>query len=308
MTDAPRGSRAGCSWSTTPRRSGATSRSLLELRGFAVDSAGDGGAPSRCSSRGRPGRGAARRDDAGAGRPRDAAPHPRAPPRAPGRDALGRRQALRRSSRPCKPGPPDYLNKPCDEDELVAHPRACSRAARAASPSRELGVEQAPLWGGPTLAALRELLEQIADTDVTVLIQGESGVGKEIVARARARDLGAARRSVRQGELRGAPGLAPRERALRLRARRLHGRGRAQDGQVRARLRRHDLPRRDRRDERRAPGEAAPRAPGQSLRPARRQPRDRGRRPRRRGDEPRPRRSWWSTAASARTCSSGSTS
>jgi two-component system response regulator AtoC len=30
---------------------------------------------------------------------------------------------------------------------------------------------------------IRELLDQIADTDVTILIQGESGVGKEIVAR-----------------------------------------------------------------------------------------------------------------------------
>ena len=29
----------------------------------------------------------------------------------------------------------------------------------------------------------QSLIEQIADTDVTVLIQGESGVGKEIVSR-----------------------------------------------------------------------------------------------------------------------------
>jgi two-component system response regulator AtoC len=40
------------------------------------------------------------------------------------------------------------------------------------------------VWEGETLERIRELLAQIADTDVNVLIQGESGVGKEIVARA----------------------------------------------------------------------------------------------------------------------------
>jgi two-component system response regulator AtoC len=80
-------------------------------------------------------------------------------------------------------GAADYLTKPCDEDELLgALERACARAAGEVAP--EAGDAPATLWSGPTLERLRELLEQIADTDVTVLIQGESGVGKEIVARA----------------------------------------------------------------------------------------------------------------------------
>jgi transcriptional regulator with GAF, ATPase, and Fis domain len=35
----------------------------------------------------------------------------------------------------------------------------------------------------PGLKAIREIIRQVADTDVTVLVRGESGVGKELVAR-----------------------------------------------------------------------------------------------------------------------------
>jgi DNA-binding NtrC family response regulator len=80
-------------------------------------------------------------------------------------------------------GATDYLNKPFEEEELV---RALARARGAAEPAAASGPSllDGPLWSTPSLARIRAVLEQIADTDVTVLIQGESGVGKEIVARA----------------------------------------------------------------------------------------------------------------------------
>src|SRR5207245_1698629 len=37
---------------------------------------------------------------------------------------------------------------------------------------------------GERMAEVRELIDRVADTDVTVLVRGESGVGKELVARA----------------------------------------------------------------------------------------------------------------------------
>lgn len=41
-----------------------------------------------------------------------------------------------------------------------------------------------PLLGeSPTLAAIRRTIEQVAETNLTVLLQGESGTGKEVVAR-----------------------------------------------------------------------------------------------------------------------------
>jgi two-component system, NtrC family, response regulator AtoC len=43
----------------------------------------------------------------------------------------------------------------------------------------------APMLGhGPRMRAVRRSIEQVADTDATVLILGESGVGKEVVAKA----------------------------------------------------------------------------------------------------------------------------
>src|SRR5688572_3654259 len=46
-------------------------------------------------------------------------------------------------------------------------------------------TEHAPLLSrSGKMLAVREIVESIADTDATVLIRGESGVGKDVVARA----------------------------------------------------------------------------------------------------------------------------
>jgi transcriptional regulator with PAS, ATPase and Fis domain len=61
--------------------------------------------------------------------------------------------------------------------------RAAARPTATAAPrSRRDGA--APLIGTtPAMAALRERIERVANTDFTVLLEGESGVGKELVAR-----------------------------------------------------------------------------------------------------------------------------
>ena len=112
---------------------------------------------------------------------------------------------------------------------------------------------------------VRELISLVGDTDATVLIRGESGTGKELVARALRAASPRRDKAVRQGQLRGAAGRAPRIGDVRLRARRVHRRAAGQAGQVRVRQPRHDLPRRDRRDAAVAPGQAAPRAAGRRV-------------------------------------------
>ncbi|MCP3985441.1 MAG: sigma-54-dependent Fis family transcriptional regulator [bacterium] len=76
-------------------------------------------------------------------------------------------------------GANDYLNKPFDEADLEC---VLTRFLRSPGVVRE--AREPILWSGASLAKVRATIEQISDTDVTVLIQGESGTGKEVVARA----------------------------------------------------------------------------------------------------------------------------
>ena len=96
------------------------------------------------------------------------------------------------------------------------------------------------------------MVDRVADSDVSVLLRGESGVGKEVIARELHRRSDRRTQAVRQGELRGAAGRSARERAVRPRARRVHRRRHDARRQVRVRRARHDHARRDRRDAGRA--------------------------------------------------------
>jgi two-component system response regulator AtoC len=86
-------------------------------------------------------------------------------------------------------GASDYLNKPFEEEELELTLRNVLERA-ALVQERERLIEEAgddyevAIWQSAPMQRIHEVIEQISDTDVTVLIQGESGAGKEIVARA----------------------------------------------------------------------------------------------------------------------------
>lgn len=89
-----------------------------------------------------------------------------------------------------KAGAYDYIDKSFEADELeIAVDKALERR-RLVQEIRSLKnrlkeqEESDPLVGvARPMQAMKDLLDNIADTDVTVLIEGESGVGKELVAR-----------------------------------------------------------------------------------------------------------------------------
>lgn len=89
-------------------------------------------------------------------------------------------------------GAHDFLEKPYDADHLVA---VLDRAVKDRRLTRELerlrmgsgervDLERRLIGSAPAIAALRERIQQISDIDVDVLVQGETGTGKEVVARA----------------------------------------------------------------------------------------------------------------------------
>jgi two-component system response regulator AtoC len=85
-------------------------------------------------------------------------------------------------------GAVDYLNKPFEEEDLeltleqVLENKALERERERLS--EQLVDYSDVVWGSEAMQRIKTVLEQVAETDVTVLIHGESGVGKEIVARA----------------------------------------------------------------------------------------------------------------------------
>jgi len=84
-------------------------------------------------------------------------------------------------------GAADYLTKPFEEAELdIALDRLGLHSAPAVSRSDSSGAKAhsgQTVWVSSAMREIRSVIEQIGTTNVTVLIQGESGVGKEIVAR-----------------------------------------------------------------------------------------------------------------------------
>jgi DNA-binding NtrC family response regulator len=85
----------------------------------------------------------------------------------------------------------DFITKPFDPDVVVAAVnRACQHAAllrdniRLKDEVQRLSGFDELVGDSPPMSQLRDMLHRVAVTDATVLITGETGTGKELVARA----------------------------------------------------------------------------------------------------------------------------
>jgi DNA-binding NtrC family response regulator len=93
-------------------------------------------------------------------------------------------EAMRRGAR-------DYIEKPWDDDKLVAAVQTQLELRRALRRTRRLQEENARLHRrdlpafiaeAPSMQAVRETVDRVAASDASVLITGEHGTGKEVVA------------------------------------------------------------------------------------------------------------------------------
>jgi two-component system response regulator AtoC len=90
-----------------------------------------------------------------------------------------------------KAGATDYLVKPFEEEELdLAIIKSLEKRkllSEISSLRKQLRVDELKgdfIYNSPKMQKVKELTDQVAETDVSVLIEGESGTGKELVARA----------------------------------------------------------------------------------------------------------------------------
>ncbi|HBN46342.1 MAG TPA: sigma-54-dependent Fis family transcriptional regulator [Prevotella sp.] len=91
-----------------------------------------------------------------------------------------------------KEGAHDFIVKPFDNEKLVSTLLACLPKGRkvqapqdgsAATPTDGHAAQGAMYWGeSPVMRDLRMMVEKVAPTDANILITGENGTGKEVLA------------------------------------------------------------------------------------------------------------------------------
>ena len=157
-----------------------------------------------------------------------------------------------------KSGAFDYVQKPFEIEEMEVKIEKALEMRRMQNQIDYLRHAQGDIYdfdriigSSGALEKVLAVVRKVAKSNTTVLVRGETGTGKELIAGAVHHNSPARGAQLRQGELRRAAGEPPRIRALRTREGRVHRRRQAAHRPLRAGRRRHAVPRRNRRHERR---------------------------------------------------------
>ncbi len=83
-----------------------------------------------------------------------------------------------------KRGAFDFIVKPWDNEKLIDTLRKASLVNKKEPKPTESEADSSMFWGnGKAMKAIRSRVNKIADTDATILITGENGTGKDMLAR-----------------------------------------------------------------------------------------------------------------------------
>ncbi len=157
----------------------------------------------------------------------------------------------------------DFLEKPLSTEKLLVTVENALKLTRLETENRDLRTrvgKHTLVWTGETMRRVMAQIERVAASETRICIYGETGTGKELVARTLHEKSPRRRRAICHAQLRGGSRGADRERTFRPREGLLHRRGAAAHRQIRAGASRHAVSRRNWRHAHGDAGEVAARA------------------------------------------------
>ena len=134
-------------------------------------------------------------------------------------------------------GAADFLEKPLSTDKLLLTVDNTLKLKRLEEENRDLRQRVGKheiVYAGEAMRRVMAQVERVAASETRVCILGETGTGKELIARALHESSPRRGGPVRHAQLRGGAGRADRIRAVRPRKGLFHRRDRAAYRQVRA--------------------------------------------------------------------------